>query len=167
MKILAIDPGVTTGIAIHMVYSDDVNEEWEQLELGPDKHHLALYQLLRSENPNIIVCERFDYRNVKLDGVEMPGIRLESREYIGVVELYVQGMADGPVEAPCELVMSPTSNKGKNALISPDKLKGLGLYRAPSGRQHMNDATAHLLHHVVTKLGRADYLAPLRPTPGR
>ena len=158
LKITSIDPGVTTGVAIHEVYDGEVNGKMKRLELGPDKHHLDLYDLLLKTEPDILVCEQFNYRNVTNKGAEMPGIRLESREYIGVCELYTQ------ICTRCKLVMSPTNNKGKKALISPDKLKALGLYRAPGGRQHMNDATAHLVHYVVTTLGRTDYLAKLRPT---
>jgi hypothetical protein len=86
----------------------------------------------------------------------MPGIRLESREYIGVCELYTQMFPH------CLLAMSVTANKGPKALWSPDKLKALGLYRAPGGRQHMNDATAHALHYITEKYGRKDYFDKLR-----
>lgn len=161
LKIIGIDPGVTTGIAIHEVLEGGVNPIWQREELGPEPHHLDLWTVLTHQQPDVIVCERFDYQNVTLKGAEMPGIRLESREYIGICALYEQYTHRG---VDCELVMSPRTNKGKKALISPDKLKGLDLYRAPGGRQHMNDATAHLLHYVVVNLKRVDYLAKLRPT---
>lgn len=156
VRIVAIDPGVTTGIAIHEVLEDTVNSEWKMLELGPDKHHRDLWNLLTTVQPHVIVCERFEYRIIRNKATDMPGIRLESREYIGVCELYNQVYGT-------PLIMQPPSCKGDKALISPNKLKGLGLYRAPSGRQHMNDACAHGLHYVVTVLGRRDYLLPLRP----
>lgn len=157
VRVVGIDPGVTTGIAIHEVLPGGVNPIWRREELGPDKHHLDLYRLFTNVMPTIVVCEAFEYRIIRAAGkTDMPGIRLESREYIGICELYCQ-QNDVP------LVMQPTSNKGKKALISPDKLKGLGLYRAPGGRQHMNDATAHALHYIVTKMRRADYLQALRP----
>ena len=158
LKVVSIDPGVTTGLAIHEVHEGGVNPEWLMSELGPDKHHKTLWDFFTSVLPDVIVCERFDYQNVTHMGAEMPGIRLESREYIGICELYTQ------MFSTCTLAMSPRTNKGKKAFFSPDKLKALGLYRAPSGRQHMNDATAHLLHYVVFTLGRKDYLTPLRPS---
>lgn len=156
-RIIAVDPGVTTGLAVHEMYEDGVNPQWKREELGPDKHHKELWDFFLFNPPDVIVCERFEYRNVRNKGVEMPGIRLESREYIGVCELFVQTFVH------VKLVMQPTNCKGEKALISPDKLKGLGLYRAPSGRQHMNDATAHALHYIVVTEGRRDYLKGLRP----
>jgi len=156
VRIIAIDPGVTTGIAEHEVFEGRVNPEWDRRMMGPEKHHKELYNYLINRQPHVIVCERFEYRIIRNRGADMPGIYLESREYIGVCELYSQ-----VYNVP--LVMQPTSCKGDKALISPNKLKGLGLYRAPSGAQHMNDATAHGLHYVVTVLGRRDYLLSLNP----
>lgn len=158
LRIVAVDPGVTTGIAIHEVLPDGPNSIWQHEELGPEKHHYDLWKLFQHVLPDVIVCERFEYRNVRNKGTEMPGIRLESREYIGVCELYTQMFSQ------CELAMQPTSCKGDKALWSPNKLKALGLYRAPSGRQHMNDATAHALHYITTTLKRMDYFDRLRST---
>lgn len=154
MRVVAIDPGVTTGVAIHEVFPDSVNPQWRKEELGPDKHHLDLWKFFQFNPPSVIVCERFEYRNVRHRGANMPGIRLESREYIGVCELYSQ-MHNVPLEMQ-------TVASAKN-LFTDDKLKGLGLYRAPSGRQHMNDATRHALYYIVVTLGRRDYLDGLKP----
>lgn len=155
LRVLAIDPGVTTGLALTNVRDGEVDLNFKTRELGPHDHHQHLWNLLCHTPPHIIVCERFDYRVVESKGTKMPGIRLESREYIGVCKLWCQitGM---------ELVMqTPGQAKG---LFTDAKLKALGLYQAPSGRQHMNDATRHLLYYITVTLKRTDYLAKLRPT---
>jgi hypothetical protein len=155
IRVVAVDPGVTTGIVVHEVLVDGVNTIWKKEELGPDKHHLDLWKFLQFNPPSVLVCERFEYRNVRHKGANMPGIRLESREYIGVCELYSQ-------MHNVHLEMQPVAS-AKN-LFTDNKLKGLGLYRAPSGRQHMNDATRHALYYIVVTLGRRDYLERLRPS---
>lgn len=153
-RIVAVDPGVTTGLVFHEVWEDRVSPVWQRRELGPDRHHLQLWKYLREIAPHVIVCERFEYRIIRNQATDMPGVRLESREYIGVCELYSQ-MYDVP------LIMQPVSS-AKN-LFTDSKLKGLSLYSAPSGRQHMNDATRHALYYIVVTLGRKDYLSKLRP----
>lgn len=155
-RIVVIDPGVTTGIVMHEVGQDRPSPLFHRLELGPDEHHKALFDYLRDTLPDVIVFERFEYRIVRNKGTDMPGIRLESREYIGVLKLY------GQMFPHCKL--APQTVASAKNLLGDDKLKRLGLYRAPQGRQHMNDATRHALYYIVVTLGRRDYLQGLRPS---
>ena len=154
-RIVAIDPGVTTGVVMHEVIEGEVNPKFTRREFGPDEHHLQLFDWLKDLRPDVIVFERFEYRIVRNRGTDMPGIRLESREYIGVLRLYLQMHPN--VEAAPQTVAS-----AKN-LYTDDKLKRLGLYRAPLGRQHMNDATRHALYYITVTMRRRDYLARLSP----
>jgi hypothetical protein len=151
--IVSIDPGVTTGWALLRV--DDMG--WEHGEFGPLPHHLELYDFLRVTGPDVVVCESFEFRQG--DGFRQ-NIRLESREYIGVVNLYDQERAD---DSLCELVMQ-SAGLMKGGPFGPKRgtLKQLGLYQSAQGRQHMNDATAHLLQWATTRGGMTELLAPLR-----
>jgi hypothetical protein len=161
-RILAIDPGVTTGWCSHEMGTT----KFTRGELGPDEHHLDLWELLKRQVPHTVVTERFEYRILKdQDGNVMPGVRLESREYIGVIKLW------------CQMGYSryvPQTSSQAKAFWDDKKLKALGMYQAPSGRQHMNDATRHLLFYLtLNKNGPKDdtiltrlrtMLAPTRPT---
>lgn len=158
IKVVAIDPGVTTGIAIHSVMPDRVSPEWVTLELGPDDHHEALYQLLNNHHPTVLVYERFDYRIIQNRGVDMPGVVLTSVEYIGIIKLWHWR------NEHVELVSQGSEvSSQKKGFWNDNRLKALGRYQAPMGRQHMNDATRHALNFIVFKLGRKDYLDALKP----
>lgn len=158
LRIAAIDPGVTTGIAFYVLHPDKVSYDFKTLEMGPDEHHMKLFSWLETERPDIVVTERFEYRIVKSKGTEMPGVRLESREYIGVCKLYCQVWS----QVSQREYVPQTSGSAKN-LFTDTKLKTLGLYQAPSGRQHMNDAVRHLMYYITVTLNRKDFLAPLKP----
>lgn len=128
MKVVALDPGTTTGIAVF----DDYNEgetEWERTQLGPQAHHLQLFDHLCYHDPDIVVCESFIFqprRKVILDSVE----------YIGVAKLWCEDE-----KKPLKL---QTPAQGK-AFWTDDKIRSLGLWQA--SRPHAMDATRHLLFY--------------------
>lgn len=165
LKIIAFDPGGTTGWAGHRVRPrDHPMSEWAGGQFSPDDdvhpvvnpaaehcgHHKHLFEWLHKMKPNVVVCERFVYEIRRNQGVDMPGVVLISRDYIGVIELY------------CKMTLTPLFMRTRNALHlwDDEKLKKLGLYTA--GARHRNDATRHLLDYIVGELGRRDYLKPLR-----
>jgi hypothetical protein len=152
--IIGVDPGVTTGIAV--LRPECVNA-WTWWEFGPYKHHLELWEFFKVENPDIIICESFEFRQIPAD-MKRRNIRLESREYIGICELYHQRVPS------CELVFQ-TAGMMKGGPFGPKKgvLKKLGLYQAAQGRQHMNDATSHVLQWATTKGKMTWLLDPIRP----
>ncbi|TXH54664.1 MAG: hypothetical protein E6Q97_10330, partial [Desulfurellales bacterium] len=120
--VLGIDPGGTTGFA----QLDLESNTWRMSELGPEDHHKDLhYKLLRLQ-PDIIICESFDYRIVESKGTKMPGVNLISREYIGIVKLYAE------VYPTTTLVMqSPAQGGGgtsHSGFWKNEKLKKVGLY---------------------------------------
>src|SRR4051812_23358195 len=94
MRIVALDPGGTTGMAM----TDDkgisvsgaesarnqFNASWQIHHMGPEEHHKELYQGLMLTRPDVIVCESFEFRQ----GSQRANINLMSKEYIGVVKLY-------------------------------------------------------------------------------
>ena len=142
MKVLAFDPGGTTGIAF-LNWKSTENYKVQSSELGPQEHHVELWNLLHRMKPEAIVCESFDYRVKSSKGTKMPGINLISRNYIGIIELYCE-LNDVPL-----YMQSPSQGGGgykHSGFWKNDKLKKLDLYKAPEGRQHMADALRHLLY---------------------
>jgi hypothetical protein len=153
MLVMGVDPGKTTGIVFHRVGTDD----WERRELGPDLHHMALWDLLWNWMPDVICLEEFIYQIRQRDNVQMPGVDLTAKEYIGVVKLYVQAQSrTGEVK----LVLRKAADV--KPLWTDKKLKALGLYETAEGRQHMNDAVRHVLHHLVVDLKMKGYVSSLR-----
>lgn len=157
LKVISLDPGGTTGWVSHTVTSKDALRHNSDLaftggQIGPEEHHKDLWQLLTQHDPDVVLCESFEYRIVKNQGVDMPGVNLISREYIGVAKLYATSA-------------NKLYHQQKPADVKPlwtdEKLKGLGVYN--SGAPHRNDATRHMLHFVVHNLKRRDYLMALRP----
>lgn len=159
LKVLTFDPGGTTGYVINNVHKPgstpptyDYQESWSGGQLGPHEHHKELWELLTSCDANIIVCEAFNYRIIKNRGVDQPGVVLQSRNYIGIIELYV-ALTRKP------LVMQPPSVIGLD-WVSDEALKAMRIYTA--GQKHRNDATRHAVYHLVHTLKRREILTPLR-----
>lgn len=136
--IVALDPGGTTGWAM-LAISDRGRTYWDLGQLGPDEHHLELYNMIdrmyaRAQDDNfIIVCERFEYR-----AYSRPGLVLDSREYIGVAKLFA-----AQKQVPFVL-QSAAQGKG---LVTDQNIKKLGLWSA--GNRHAMDALRHLLYYVI------------------
>jgi hypothetical protein len=162
IKILALDPGGTTGWCKHVLRSAGValgtsgaqegERAWAGGELTGDDHHKTLWKLLTSELPDVVVYEAFNYQIRKSQGTQMPGVHLISREYIGVAQLWCQLTGK-------EIVKQQPSVIGLTWVKDPS-LKALGLYN--SGEKHRNDATRHMLYYLVHTLGRTSYLSALR-----
>jgi hypothetical protein len=143
VRIFAIDPGGTTGIAVS-TYDDASSIEdfnYFTTDLGPEKHHVHLWNSLSAFQPDVVVCESFQFRqNYNRDKVE-----LISREYIGVVELYCQMTGT-------KLVMQSAS-QGKHFMPN-EKLDTLGILVKPQHpNRHKNDALRHLVRYQIVSLG--------------
>lgn len=153
--ILGIDPGGTTGLSL----LDLESYSWHRSEVGPDEHHMELWSFLIKTEPDILICESFDYRIVESKGTRMPGVNLISREYIGLIKLYAELCG-------ARLIMQSPSQGGGGTKHSGfwknDKLKKVDLYKAPQGRQHMNDATRHVLYWLSFTHKDNHYLKLLR-----
>lgn len=151
-RILALDPGGTTGIATANYNYDPPIENpniadfnYMTHEMGPAKHHLALWDFISHFNPDTIVCEAFEFRqNYGREG-NRNKVELISREYIGVAELYCQ-------MTKTRLLMQSAS-QGKH-FVPDAKLEMTGiLVTPPHPNRHKNDALRHLVRHQVVDLG--------------
>lgn len=129
MKVVALDPGRTTGYAMgdisedgHMIIATG-QHKWSQRDLH---NNLEWYQ------PDYIVYETFEYRRKK-DRAD-----LYPRELIGVIELYAD------VENIRTHTQSPSSAM---TYFTDTRLKEDGVYKP--GKPHANDAARHLLYWFV------------------
>lgn len=181
LSILALDPGGTTGWAL---YTADVihdltgikadgpvpefyKEKFNSGQMGPGHHHRRLWGLLEqwTVTNTIIVCESFEYRRNPKDR-QRDNIVLDSKEYIGVVNLYQQHFEhttaprhDGLLHLD---VVYQTAATGKG-FWTDQKLQAVGKFGTPKTKwPHANDAMRHLLHYMVFKMNRQDILVPLK-----
>lgn len=134
MRILAIDPGVVTGFSV--TPREGHPHVWQTNfgELSPSSPHLSLHATLVKVMPDVIVCERFDFRQNKR------GVDYTPLEYIGVVHLYCQS-TDTPLHFQGQDV------KSKKSFWDEKKLRFLGLYEP--ALEHAMDALKHRLHFEV------------------
>jgi hypothetical protein len=122
LKIVSLDPGVTTGYSLGIIADNAFFVSCDQEKFT----HKNLWDLLSEVDPNIVVCESFEYRNKARDGLE-----LYSCELIGVVKLF----------NPPHLRMQ-TAAFGKGH-YNDTKLKKMNLY--VPGKDHGRDALRHML----------------------
>jgi hypothetical protein len=152
-RTLALDPGGTTG----WVLAEDGTVR-QHGQLGPEEHHLELWALFckyhqgDSDTPPAddftIVSESFQFR--QNDG-ERWGIRLDSKEYEGVIKLYAR-FTNVPV-------VFQTAGEAKG-FITDEKLKVMGLWLP--GEKHARDAMRHLLNFQIKREKRRDLLESWR-----
>lgn len=147
MKVVALDPGGTTGIATYLkpVVGD---EHWGVSQVGPDEHHDELYNYLAEtfvpfSGNQFVVCESFEFRQNR----QRDNINLMSREYIGVVKLF--GKKHGiPVVFQTAGVAKP--------FVTDEKLKIMDMW--VPGKKHAMDARRHLIYFLVNEQKRYDLI---------
>ena len=143
--IVAFDPGGTTGWA----YWHEETDEWGQGQIGPDEHHEELWDWLDSYAPDIVIYEAFNYqirRDEKGTAVDMPGVELISREYIGIIRLWSQlnHCLDATKQQPSIITLKWLLDDRLKEMTYP-RNNDQCLYR--TNAPHANDATRHLLYY--------------------
>jgi len=135
MKIIALDPGVTTGYAV------GIKEEGQPLGVisGQAKwNELGLYNDLVSGKPNIVIYEKFEsgkenpYRRRRNPNYD---VELYSRNLIGVIMLYCMQHDIFPYEQ--------TPAKALGGHYQDTVLQQASVFKV--GNPHANDAMRHLL----------------------
>lgn len=172
ISIIGLDPGGTTGWALYtasVIHNvNDIpeyyNEKFISGQKGPGHHHLSLWRLLEQWTTanTIIVCESFEFRRNEKDR-SRDNIVLDSREYIGVVNLYGQHFEATTSGMPGVFkIVYQTAGLGKG-FWTDKKLAVVEKLAMPKTRwTHANDAMRHLLHFMVFKMNRQDLLTPLK-----
>ena len=141
-RIIALDPGGTTGWATHSWFQVDeetYDRSWACGQLSGD-HHNDLDVLLGNQHLHryTIICESFQqYR--ELDSPELVAL-----EYIGVVKRFSQ-------ERNVKLIFQSSSQGkiGTSSFVRRRNLERLGLWS--SGRRHAMDAYGHLLTYMINR----------------
>lgn len=185
LTIIGLDPGGTTGWAmyvadvIHHPVDPDLavptvefyNGKWNAGQIGPDPHHRRLWNFLEQWTTvnTIIVCESFEFRKNEKDRTR-DNIVLDSKEYIGVVNLYKQTYDattshdhPGSLEVVFQTSGMVIPGPAGNAFWTDEKLERVGHLAKPKTTwRHANDAMRHLLYYMLFKMNRQDLLEPFR-----
>lgn len=141
MKILAFDPGGTTGICgFHSEHGITMQDE-----IAEPSHHIMLYTLLDLIKPDLIIYELFEVHGGRAS------VDLIARDYCGVLDLWAQQNGDTPVVTHRTHFMN---------FWTDEKLKMTGLYQP--GHPHANDATRHMLYYISFTLGNLEYIRMCR-----
>ena len=135
-KIMAFDPGFTTGVAVH---------EDGMLTLMQIKGLKTVWDVLFTGEPDMIVYESFLYQ--RRDKVDLRPV-----EAIGVIKLYS--------ELQTVPILSQTPAQGKR-FWTDKKIKQLDLWEP--GEPHAMDALRHLLYFQAFKLNDKTLLERLKP----
>lgn len=133
--IVSIDPGVTTGFVVAELTDTTVS-------LRPVQHkfiEIDLYNYLSHLNPDIIICESFEYRSRHKDDVE-----LFSRNLIGVVNLYTQ-QQERVKCLPLLYMQKPSTGEG-GYFAGQRALSELGIYLPEKKYHHAMSAMRHLMY---------------------
>lgn len=127
MKVLAFDPGVTTGIAQGTLLDGGMIVKcWQDRSTHED-----FWNLLNMVQPEHVVTEEFEFRNRARKGLE-----LISREFIGVYVLWGQ--------VHHKFVHRQKPSQVINGYFTDGQLKKENMYIA--GKPHAMDAVRHLLY---------------------
>jgi hypothetical protein len=167
MRIIAIDPGPTTGICIydHFEMSDRSNAflvkpgydkrefMFDQVNVNSAAQYLWFWEQLNfwCNNPDThVVLERFNFRKDERDRTK---IIYTPAEIVGIVRLWCQKN-----NVHCELQMA---SEAKAGFWDDDKLRRLGLYK--SGSKHAMDALKHCMQYLTFTLNDQYYIYKLKP----
>lgn len=123
-KVIAFDPGVTTGIAIATL-TDPI-----QYETFHQQGHVSLWNFLNDEVPDAIVYEKFFYQR-------RDKVVLEPVEIIGIIKLYA---------ALTFTDIVGLSAQQAKVFWTDAKIRQLGLWE--TNRKHGMDALRHLLYYL-------------------
>jgi len=133
-KVIALDPGGTTGYAWAEINDGKVTD------FGGGQGQLtegSLHAMLSAICPSAIVAESFEFRQRQRDGLV-----LVSRNLLGVSRLWAE-LRDVPHT-------EQSAAQGK-AFFTDQKLRAVGAYTR--GSPHKNDATRHLLYWLTFSKG--------------
>ncbi len=140
-RILWFDPGETSGWGM----CDD-GIKFECGQLGPEPHHLEMYELIKSKYVGritifILGSESFEWRF----DPGRSGLELVSKEYIGVCELWSQQYG--------VTLKQQTASIGKVGLpksfVKRANLVRLGLWIPGRENRHAMDTYGHILQYII------------------
>lgn len=149
-RILAVDPGPTSGIAL--MHDDIGPTSWiEHTTHKPPLLQLYTMISVLADTFDVLIIERFEFR--KDDQRTREKIDFTAAEYVGVLKLWAAQHPDKT------LVMQGASvAKG---FWTNDKIKRVSLWN-PAAVPHGIDALRHLLYYVTFVMNDNRFLSMLR-----
>lgn len=139
---LALDPGGSTG---GVLWNGSFMEA--PFTLGPEPHHHELWLVLHGVEPDMIICESFDYRK---SDESREKIEYISGEYIGIARLYAR-LHNFPF-------VTPSAALGKGFWTN-EKLRAAGMVWST---KHEADAMRHMLRYITFDLRNGYWLQKLK-----
>lgn len=130
LKVLALDPGETTGYAL-AVLDSRFYLAYDEARLSHEDFWKFLQKVMRHGSVHT-VCEDFEFRQ----GKQKDGLNLYPVELIGILRLFCSNDRWYPL-----WMQKAAQGKG---YYDDNKLKKLGVYQ--KGYDHGRDAARHLLH---------------------
>lgn len=131
IRVIAIDPGITTGYALGVI---DKHAGKMEVATGQRKMDVTrYYEWLGNIEPDVVICERFEYRNSPRAGLE-----LFSRELIGITTLWAGQ------HITLDMLFMQMPGSVINGYFDRKKLIELNLWKP--GHLHANEACMHLMH---------------------
>lgn len=145
-RIIALDPGGTTGWATFTLTEDAVHGAFDWGQMGPDEHHRELWNLLGMMHTEEydIVCESFEYRNAS-----RAGLVLVSKEYIGITKLFVEDRLATDSSGSLHVTYTEQTASKAKGFVKNSHLKRLGLWSSKHADRHAMDAMRHLIFYLV------------------
>ena len=139
LRVVAIDPGKTTGFCFATLQSGVLTMDVSQEEISLTGLFDRLGSVIKTFNNVHIIYEDFHYRNYARTGLDLTPVKL-----IGVIECFREW------HEPFVGFHKQSAATGK-AFYSDDKLKALGIYKP--GTQHGRDAQRHLMQWLTFGAG--------------
>lgn len=144
-RLIAFDPGVTTGVA----YTDVGGQDIVTVHIVGSMSHRMIWDTLEVYKPEVIIRERFSYQ--RRDKVVLEPVSIN-----GAIQTWfeVRGTNLG-----CQNIKVQTPSQAMG-LWTDSKLKKLELWEP--GRPHAMDAVRHLLYYITVYQGDNRYIERLR-----
>lgn len=146
VRILAVDPGVVTGVCVLWIDADTGEiVGWAETlithaEQGQVWHLIELLRVLANFGRVWIAIEDFRVQMVNMDSAFLSPVRIGHRFAFGA-EMMQQGLLGDPLFGSIEDIA--WQGNGRKADYSDERLKKLGFYTP--GPDHRRDATRHAL----------------------
>ena len=164
MKILAVDPGPTTGFA---VYDDSTRKYscWMEELFGVNSRlvengaHDHLWNVLSTVDFDILIVEKFEFR--KDDVRTREKIDLRAAEFVGVCMLYAQQNPHVKLVMQGSNQACGTSSFWGDWKVGNQRLRTLGVWDSKA-HPHGIDALRHLMYYVTFTLNDKEMILKLR-----
>jgi len=144
MRIISIDPGVTTGYCYAELTNQPVKLKIAPFEMTDDVDDL--WERLDRFKPGVIIIEDFEFRRGNYSGAGGGGLNLFPVQLIGVARFYEIRAS----RTRTTRLFIQKAAQGKS-YYTDATLKSMGLYKRGNG--HARDALRHLLQWATFGFG--------------